>query len=84
MYDLLLKNGTLIDPAAAIHEKKDVAITGGRVAAVLDAGVEAQAKQVIDVGGLLVTPGFIDLHVHVFSGVTHYDSGFDVPLVRTE
>ncbi len=72
MYDLLLKNGTRIDPAAGIHEKKDVAITGGRVAAVLDAGAEAQAKHVIDVGGLLVTPGFIDLHVHVFSGVTHY------------
>ena len=72
MYDLLLTNGTLIDPAAGIHDKRDIAVSGQRVAAVLDAGSGAEAKRVIDVSGLLVTPGFIDLHVHVFSGVTHY------------
>ena len=76
LYDLLLTNGTLVDPAAGVHAKKDVAITGDRVAAVLDAGNGAAAARVLDVGGLLVTPGFIDLHVHVFSGVTHY--GVDV------
>ena len=72
MYDLLLTNGTVIDPAAGVHEKKDIAFSGGCVAAVLDSGAEAEAKRIIDVRGLLVTPGFIDLHVHVFSGVTHY------------
>lgn len=76
MYDLLLKGGTLIDPAAGIHQKKDLAITGQRVAAVLNPGGPAAARCVIDAAGLFVVPGFIDLHVHVFSGVTHY--GVDV------
>ena len=75
-YDLLIRGGTLIDPAAGIHEKKDLAITGQRVAAVLTPGGPATARRVIDAAGLLVAPGFIDLHVHVFSGVTHY--GIDV------
>jgi dihydroorotase len=73
MHDLLIQNGTLIDPAAGIKgDRKDVAVTGGRVAAVLAPGGAADAKRVVDAAGLLVVPGLIDLHVHVFSGVTHY------------
>jgi len=76
MYDLILKNGTLIDPTADRHGAGDLAINGSLVAAVLDPGTTAEAKRVLDVAGLLVMPGFIDMHVHVFSGVTHY--GIDV------
>ncbi len=76
MYDLVIRNGTLVDPGQGIHGDKDVAVTGGRVAAVLDRGAEAIAKHTLDVRGLYVLPGLIDLHVHVFSGVTHY--GIDV------
>ena len=76
MCDFLLKNGTLIDPTTGLHQLGDLAIKGSLIDAVLDPGTEVEAQRVIDVAGLLVMPGFIDLHVHVFSGVTHY--GVDV------
>lgn len=65
-YDLLLKNGHTIDPLNNIDGKMDVAITGGKVAAVAADINPALAKQVIDVSGLYVTPGIIDIHVHVY------------------
>jgi dihydroorotase len=71
-YDLLLRGGALMDPALALDRRADVAVAGGRIAAILDPGAGASAARTLDVSGLLVTPGFIDLHVHVFSGVTHY------------
>ena len=72
MYDLIIRNGTLIDPAQGINTQKDIAINGGRVAAILDPGAEVAAKHTLDVRGFHVLPGLIDLHVHVFSGVSHY------------
>jgi len=71
-YDLLIKGGTLVDPSQGLHEVRDVAFVGGLVAAVGEdlSGVDAQ--QVVDASGLLVTPGMIDLHVHVFAGVSHF------------
>jgi dihydroorotase len=71
-YDLLLRGGTLIDPAAGVHALKDVAVTGGRIAAISDPGSEQRARKIVDVGGLLVVPGLIDMHVHVFPGVSHF------------
>jgi len=68
-FDLLLKGGHLIDPRNQIDAPRDVALVGGRVAAVAPAISPAQAKKVIDVSGLFVAPGFIDLHAHVFTGV---------------
>ena len=76
MYDLVIRNGIVLDPGQGIQAAKDVAVTGGRIAAVLEPGAEAVAKHTLDVRGLYVVPGLIDLHVHVFSGVTHY--GIDV------
>ena len=76
MYDLIIRNGTLVDPAQGINTQKDIALTGGRVAAVIDPGSGVVAKHTLDVRGLYVLPGLIDLHVHVFSGVSHY--GIDV------
>ncbi len=67
-YDLLLKNGTVIDPKNNINARRDVAISGGKIAAVEASIDPARAKKVIDVAGLYVSPGFIDLHVHVFYG----------------
>jgi len=67
-YDLLIRGGRLIDPANGIDAPMDVAISGSRVAAVgrgLDA---AAAATVVDASGLLVTPGLIDLHAHLFHG----------------
>jgi dihydroorotase len=70
-YDLLLKGGTLIDPAQGLHAARDVAFAGGRVAAVGHDLPRVQAGDVIDCTGRIVAPGMIDLHVHVFWGVSH-------------
>ena len=67
-YDLLLKGGRLIDPKNNISAVRDVAIRDGRVAAVAAGIPAAQARKVVDVAGLYVTPGLIDLHAHVFAG----------------
>ena len=71
-YDLLIRGGTLIDPAQGLHAVRDIAISGDRIAAVADEIFEEEAQTVIDASGKLVTPGLIDLHVHVWWGVSHY------------
>ncbi len=72
MYDTLIRGGRVIDPLHGVDALLDVAIQGERVAAV-GANLSPQsARQVLDATGLLVTPGLIDLHVHVHWGVSHY------------
>lgn len=65
-YDLLLRQGHVIDPANRIDAVMDVAVAGGKIARVAANIPAAQARKVIDVQGLYVTPGLIDLHAHVF------------------
>lgn len=63
-YDLILRGGRVIDPANNIDAVMDVAINGNRIAAVasrIDSG-----RKIVDVTGLLVVPGLVDLHAHVF------------------
>lgn len=67
-YELLLKNGHVIDPKSKISERRDVAISGGKIAAVEKSIDASTAAKVIDVSGLYVTPGLIDIHVHVYAG----------------
>lgn len=67
-YDVLLKGGTVIDPKNNLNARRDVAITGTKIAAVAPNIAPSQAKKTIDVTGLYISPGFIDLHVHVFYG----------------
>ncbi len=69
-YDLLLKGGHVIDPKNSRDGMLDVAITDGKIAAVAPNIPAADAKKVISVRGLYVTPGLIDMHVHVFNGHT--------------
>ena len=66
-YDLLLKGGRLIDPRNGLDAPMDVAVTDGKIAAIETTIDPSQAETVLDVGGLVVTPGLVDLHVHVFS-----------------
>jgi len=70
-YDLVIKNGTVIDPAQGVHAKKDIAVAGGKIAAIEDSISDANTHDVIEAEGLLVTPGLVDLHVHVWWGVAH-------------
>jgi len=68
VYDLLIKNGRVIDPKNKIDARMDVAITQGKISRVAKDIPSAQSKKVIDATGLLVTPGLIDIHTHVFVG----------------
>lgn len=68
MWDLLIRGGTLVDPAQSISAKRDVAFRSGKVAAVAEA-LTGEATEVIDARGALVTPGLIDIHTHVYHGL---------------
>ncbi len=63
-YDLVLKGGRVIDPRNNVDRVADVAVTAGKIAAV---GDNLAGKQTLDVKGLVVTPGLIDIHVHLFA-----------------
>src|SRR3954452_6650274 len=65
-YDLLLKGGHVLDPKNNIDAPMDIAIRGGRVAAVAANIAPSTAARMFDVTGLYVTPGLLDIHVHVF------------------
>ena len=62
-YDLIIKGGRVIDPSLRINAIRDVAIVGGRIAAV-EANIAADAADVIDARGRLVVPGLLDIHTH--------------------
>jgi len=64
-YDLVVKGGRVIDPAAGVDGVADVAIEGGRIRAVQPNVAAADAADVLDARGKIVTPGLIDVHVHV-------------------
>jgi len=67
-YDLVLQGGTLVDPKNGISARRDLAIKDGKVAAVAANIPASEARKVVDVSGLYVAPGLIDIHVHVFAG----------------
>lgn len=67
-YDLLLKGGHVIDPKNGIDRVMDVAVAGGKIARVAANIPAAEAKKMANVAGLYVTPGIIDIHVHVYAG----------------
>ena len=73
-YDLLLRGGHLIDPKNKINAVRDVAILDGKVAAVAEKIDPAEAFKVVDASGLYVTPGLIDIHVHVYTGTGERNS----------
>jgi len=78
-YDLVVKGGRVIDPANGIDGIRDIGIKRGRIVAVapkLDPG----AAKVVDAAGLIVTPGLIDTHAHVYQYVSG-DFGLNPDLV---
>lgn len=67
-YDLLLKGGHVIDPANNVDAVMDVAVVKDKIAAVEKDIPASQAGKVVDASGLYVTPGLVDIHVHIGHG----------------
>jgi dihydroorotase len=78
-YDLVVKGGRVIDPVNGIDGVRDIGIKKGRIAAVAPK-LEAGKAKLIDATGLLVTPGLIDTHAHVYQYVSG-DFGLNPDLV---
>src|ERR1700730_2232564 len=64
MRKLIIRNGRVIDPASKLDGVRDVLIENGKIAAI-DAKLHVTGAEKFDAGGLVVTPGFIDMHVHL-------------------
>ena len=79
--DLLLRGGMLVDPHQGIGGIRDIGVRDGRIAVLAEA-VSEEATTTLDVNGKVVTPGLIDLHVHVWWGVAHLGIEADPHCVR--
>ena len=71
MHDLVIKGGTVIDGTGASAMTADVAVDGSVISAV--GKISARAHRTIDADGLLVTPGFVDIHTH-YDGQATWDA----------
>ena len=70
MNDIILRNGTIVDPINGIHALLDLRIRGGLIDEV-GANIESGfGDRIINLSGKIVTPGIIDLHTHVYDGVS--------------
>ncbi len=63
-YDIVLKNGLVVDPISKLNEVKDIGLKDGKIAIIDDNISATQAEESVDVSGLLVMPGLVDIHVH--------------------
>ena len=73
-FELLLRGGRVIDPQSGLNAVRDVAIADGKIAAVEERIDPALAQKTADCSGLYVSPGLIDIHVHVFAGTNEAHS----------
>ena len=78
-YDLILRNGDIIDPGENQRFVGDIGITDGRIAAITAGSLSGTGAREIDVAGQIVTPGLVDLHGHCYWGVG--GTGLDPDLV---
>lgn len=69
-YDYVIKGGRVIDPANAVDTTADVAVQGGRIAAIAPEIDPDRGQRIYDARGQIVVPGLIDLHVHVYDKAT--------------
>ncbi|MBD2439017.1 amidohydrolase/deacetylase family metallohydrolase [Nostoc sp. FACHB-110] len=76
-YDLVLKNGWVIDPSQSLNGRFDVAICDGKIAAIAEQLPPYETKQEIAASQYLICPGFIDLHVHVYEWATTFGVAAD-------
>jgi dihydroorotase len=68
-YDLLIKGGRVLDPSQGLSGISDIAIAGTKITRVAANIAETEATQVLNAQNKIVTPGLIDIHVHVYDGV---------------
>src|ERR1700678_1836786 len=68
VYDLLLQGGHVLDDRNHIDAVMDVAVKDGKIAKVAEHIPSSDALKTIDVQGMYVSPGLIDIHVHVYAG----------------
>src|SRR5450432_3173735 len=73
-YDVLLQGGHVVDAKYNLSAVRDVAIKDGRIAAVAAHIAATEASKTIDVRGLYVTPGLVDIHVHAYGGTGMRDA----------
>ncbi len=78
--DLLIRGGTVLDPVAGYDGKLDIRVTAGKVAEVGPGLSNSPGEEVLDASGLLIIPGMIDTHAHVYQHVTG-KFGLDADLV---
>ncbi len=85
-FDFILAHGRVLDPASGRDGLFDVAVAGDRIAAIAPSIDPARAFVVIDAAGLLVTPGLVDIHTHVFYGPDpkRYLSGSPIAVLPDE
>ncbi|MFL2756889.1 MAG: hypothetical protein ACJ0BE_06540 [Dehalococcoidia bacterium] len=76
-YDLLLKNGLLLDPTQNINSLSDVAFSKGKVATISNNIPEIDSEKIIDVKGNIITPGLIDIHGHYFEHIVPFATTAD-------
>ena len=81
-YDKILSGATIVDPSRQYHGKGDVGIKNGLIAALSDR-IEANSAEVIDLTGKYLTPGWIDLHAHVYAGATTFGIKADALCLAT-
>lgn len=70
-YDLVLRNGHVLDPKNNVDARRDVAIRDGKIAAIEPSIPASAAKRSVDISDLYLTPGLVDIHEHVFIGLRH-------------
>ncbi len=73
-YDLLLQGGHVIDANSKLDAVRDVAIQDGKVAAIAEHIPASEARKTINVSGLYVVPGLVDIHVHAYAGTGMRDA----------
>jgi dihydroorotase len=71
LYDLLLTGATVIDPSQSLSAIRDVGVKGDRIVEVAE-NIQASAHRRIDLSGRILTPGFIDIHAHIYAGSTSW------------
>jgi dihydroorotase len=69
-FDLVIRGGTVLDPAGGVKRRADVGISGDKIAAIEDSLPADRGRDVVDAKGLFVTPGLVDLHTHCYYGGT--------------